>query len=105
MNRLRSLKINRDSSTKKRYFKAIKYPEIPKKIDDVYIITKDGDRLDNLAYQFYSNIDLWWIITLSNPGKIKRDSFFIKPGMQIRVPIDTDPILAEFERINENKSI
>ena len=105
MNRLRNIEIKRDSSSKKRYFKHIKYPEIPKKIDDVYVIAKDGDRLDNLAYQFYSDIDLWWIITLSNPDKIKRDSFFIKPGLQIRIPIDIDPILQEFERINQNKSI
>tara|TARA_R110000765_G_scaffold340762_1_gene430814 strand:- start:87 stop:404 length:318 start_codon:yes stop_codon:yes gene_type:complete len=104
MDRLRNIEIKIDNSKKRRYFKHIKYPDIPKKIEDIYIITKDGDRLDNLAFQFYNDIGLWWVITISNPDKIKRDSLYIKPGLQIRIPTDIDPILEDFEKINEHKS-
>ena len=35
-----------------------------------------------------------------NPNKLKRDSFFMPVGIQIRIPINIDSILYNFERIN-----
>jgi hypothetical protein len=99
MNRVRKQEI-KATTNKKRYFKYLKYPEIPVDISDVYIITKIGERLDSLAYQYYKNPDLWWIITKANPNKLKRDSFFMPIGIQIRIPINIDPIITSFEKIN-----
>ena len=87
----------------KRYFKYIKYPNIPLSINDIYAITVDGDRLDLIANQFYKNVDLWWIITTANPDIIRRDSFNLKSGLEIRIP---DPkrinsILRSFEQLNK----
>ena len=86
---------------KKRYYLNIKYPEIPLSFDDVYITTTSGDRLDNIAHQFYQDVDLWWIITTANPDVIRRDSFNLKPGIEIRIPQDIDIILEEFEELNK----
>ena len=61
MNRIRNQEI-KSTDNKKRYFKYLKYPEIPVDISDVYIITKIGERLDSLAYQYYNDPDLWWVI-------------------------------------------
>ena len=36
----------------KRYFKPAKYPEIPLSIDDLYVVTTSGDRLDLLQISF-----------------------------------------------------
>ena len=77
---------------KKRYYLNIKYPEIPLSFDDVYITTTSGDRLDNIAHQFYQDVDLWWIITTANPDVIRRDSFNLKPGIEIRIPQDIEII-------------
>jgi len=99
MNRIRNQEI-KSIEGKKRYFKYLKYPEIPVDISDVYIITKIGERLDHLAYQYYNDPDLWWVIVKSNPNKLKRDSFFMPTGIQIRIPIDIDSILYNFEKIN-----
>ena len=87
----------------KRYFKYIKYPNIPLSINDIYAVTVDGDRLDLIADQFYNDVDLWWIITTANPDIIRRDSFNLKSGLQIRIP---DPnrvnnILRSFEQLNK----
>ena len=87
----------------KRYFKYIKYPNIPLSINDIYAITVEGDRLDLIADQFYNDVDLWWIITTANPDIIRRDSLNLKPGLQIRIP---DPnrvsnILRSFEQLNK----
>ena len=86
---------------KKRYYLNIKYPEIPLSFDDVYITTTSGDRLDNITHQFYQDVDLWWIITTANPDVIRRDSFNLKPGIEIRIPQDIEIILEEFEELNK----
>ena len=91
----------RTNSDKKRYYRNIKYPEIPLTFEDLYVTTTAGDRLDNLAHQFYKKKDLWWIITTANPGVIRRDSFNINPGIEIRIPQNIENILEEFEKINK----
>jgi len=86
---------------RKRYYTTIKYPEIPFSVDDFYVITTIGDRLDNLANQFYEDVNLWWVITSANPDVIKRDSFMLEPGIEIRIPADLQTILENFDELNK----
>ena len=88
-------------SDNKRYYKNLKYPEIPLSVNDLYITTTSGDRLDLLADQFLNNVDLWWIITTANPDIIRRDSFNLRPGMEIRIPDNIQGIIEEFEALNK----
>ena len=99
MNRIRNQQIKK-SINQKRYYKYLKYPEIPISIEDVYIITKNGDRTDLMAFNYYGNSDLWWVLVKANPNKLKRDSFFIPVGIQIRIPSNIEGIIDKFE--NEN---
>ena len=85
----------------KRYYKPLRYPEIPLDVQDLYIITVSGDRLDLLANQFYDDARLWWIISSANPHIIRRDSYALQPGIELRVPTNQDAIIKEFERINK----
>ncbi len=101
MDRLTKIQIKKDLITKNRYFKNIEYPSIPVDISDIYIISRYGDRLDQMAFDFYQNSNLWWIISRANPEKIKRDSFFITPGKQIRIPQDINPILEKYKKLNK----
>ena len=100
-NRVNQIKILKEID-KPRYLKPIKYPEIPLSIDDIYVKTTSGDRLDLLANQFYGDVGLWWIISLANIEKIKRDSFALKPGIEIRIPVGIKRILKDFEKLNDN---
>ena len=97
--RLRTLPVR--ILNRKRTYRALKYPEIPLSIDDIYVITNDGDRLDLLANQFYQDVDMWWIIATANPGIVKRDTFNLKPGLEIRVPTDIQGIMQNFESLNK----
>jgi len=99
--KLRNIKIKRDQITKNRYYKNIEYPEIPLSENDVYIVSKSTDRLDLLSKDYYNDIRLWWVISKANPNKVKRDSFFINPGQQIRIPSDVEAIYNLFEKINK----
>ena len=97
--RLRTLPVR--TLNRKRTYRALKYPEIPLSINDIYVITNDGDRLDLLANQFYKDVDMWWIIATANPGVVKRDTFNLKPGLEIRIPTDTQSIMQNFESLNK----
>ena len=91
-------------NSSRRYYKPLKYPPIPLDIDDIYVITTVGDRLDLLANQFYGDVRLWWIISSANMNEIRRDSFALKPGIEIRIPYNIEDILSDFEEIKQSNN-
>ena len=99
--KLRRIRIKRDRVKNIRYYKNIEYPEIPISENDIYILSKSTDRLDLLAKDYYNDVRLWWVISKANPDKIKRDSLFINPGQQIRIPADVESIYNTFEELNQ----
>lgn len=102
-NRTPHIRILTDKS-KRRYYKPLKYPPIPLDIDDIYIITTVGDRLDLLANQFYGDVRLWWLIASANMDIVRRDSFALKTGLEIRIPVNVEDILTDFEEINNKQN-
>lgn len=58
---------------------------------DYYIFSREGDRLDTLAHQFYKDVSLWWII--ANANNIGKGSMDVQPGLQIRIPYPIDNIV------------
>ena len=79
-----------------RYYATILYPEIPPNINDIYLLSEVGDRLDILANTYYQDTSLWWVIAKANP----RDGLLLKPGIQIRIPGNIQSILSKFENLN-----
>jgi hypothetical protein len=90
------------STLGKRYKKNTITPDTPLSSDDVYIITVNGDRLDNLAYEFYNDTSYWWVIAVANPEKVRRDSLFVEGGIQLRIPSDPQSIQTSFDVLNTN---
>ena len=62
------------------------YKKIPESNNDVYVQTVDGDRLDQLAFQYYGDQHLWWYIARANNLKFNN----IKAGTVLRIPITTE---------------
>ncbi len=83
-----------------KYYKTTFYPEIPLNENDIYVITDFGDRLDLLAYQFYQDITLYWIISAANPNSVKFGSIFIPQGTQLRIPTNTNNIINSYNNLN-----
>jgi nucleoid-associated protein YgaU len=100
INRSRNINI-KSREDRKPYFTNIKYPDIPLSESDIYVITVIGDRLDSIAHQFYNDVRLWWIITAANPDVIRRDSYNLKPNLEIRIPTNLSPIIESFKEINK----
>lgn len=86
------------TDTGKRYYKRLRYPQIPLSSSDIYIITVVGDRLDQISYDYYDTTDDYWILVAANG--LKGDSLFITPGTQLRIPTDVTGIKQEFNQIN-----
>ena len=77
-------------------YKSKLYPKIPKSDSDIYIITQGGDRLDSIAYQFYENSSLWWVIASAN--NIHDAPFALREGTELRVPMNYVSILNNFNK-------
>jgi nucleoid-associated protein YgaU len=86
-------KISREFSTKTEENKSEKttkrlesyiIPQVEFSADDVYIYARQGDRLDNLAYRYYNDQSLWWVIAKAN--NIGKGTWFVNPGILLRIP-------------------
>ncbi len=77
-----------------------KYPLTPQSENDIYVITEWGDRFDSLAFQFYNDITLWWIIATANPNLVDFSSIFIPIGSQIRIPQNIGAIISSYNALN-----
>jgi hypothetical protein len=84
------------------YYRGKFYPNVPLSENDIYIITTIGDRLDALAYTYYKDPELWWIISVANNNATK-GSLFPQPGLQLRIPANVSAILNQVEKLNKSK--
>lgn len=93
--------ISTPENTNRRYVK-VKYPEIPRGPQDIYVYTTKGDRYDLLAQSYYGDPSLWWIIALCNLNNTVPDSIYPNIGGQIRIPASSRVagILSEYEILN-----
>ena len=98
-NRLENISI--EKKKQQRYYRSLKYPNIPLSVNDLYVVTTAGDRLDLLANQFYNDIRLWWIIAAANPNIIRRDSFALAPNIELRIPSNEQDIIDNYEDLNK----
>jgi len=88
-------------NTGERYYRNNIYPDIEPSQTDLYVITVLGDRLDLLAFNFYGDESLWWVISSANslPG----DSLYLEPGAQIRIPSNVPGVINEYKSANINR--
>ena len=83
----------------KRYYKRKTYPQIPFSDTDVYVVTTVGDRLDSIAYSYYNDAELWWVISIAN-NNLTNGSIFPHPGTQLRIPTNINYVLNLFDAEN-----
>lgn len=83
-----------------RLYRTVKYPEIPRGNNDIYVITTDGDRYDVLAFKYYKDKSLWWVISIAN-SQYTQNSISPPIGVQIRIPSNIDNIISSFNALNQ----
>ena len=82
-----------------RVFVPTLYPEIPLSDEDQFIFPKDGSRLDNLAFEYYNDASLWWVIAQANG--LGKGRTVLNPNFQVRIPGNITKIIANFNALNE----
>ncbi|MBC8303572.1 MAG: hypothetical protein H8E55_48410 [Pelagibacterales bacterium] len=96
------MSIDRYTATKKTTlgkFKTTRYPKFKKQSTDLYITSRDMDRLDLLANEFYNDPRYWWVIAEAN--NLGKGTFNITPGLQIRIPF---PITDLTHKLKESEN-
>ena len=77
--------IRKNQDTNKSYYNTTIYKEVPERNDDLYFISTEGDRCDNLANRFYNDSTLWWFIARVN----NLNTMNIPIGTSLRIPATT----------------
>ena len=90
------------TSQGKRFLKQKYYPNIPLSSTDEYVITTIGDRLDTLAYSYYRDSTLWWVISMAN-NNVTKGSLFPEPGTQLRIPTNLNSVLSLYNQYNTTR--
>jgi len=87
-----SMKLRPDG---KRVFKPTMYPKIPLRDSDIFIYPVFGDRLDSLAFKYYEDSSLWWIIAKAN--NLDAAHIGLELDKQLRIPMEINVILNQLE--------
>ena len=98
-NRYAYSRVIQSKNTKKQYLESTIYPKIKPTDNDFYIISQAGDRLDLLADKYYNDKTKWWIIATAN--NINDATFYVEPGIQLRIPSDISAIMGNLEKLNK----
>jgi hypothetical protein len=83
----------------KRVYITTSYPIIEPQDSDAIIISSDADYLDSLAYTYYNDPTLWWIIALAN--NLGKGRLSVPPGIQLRIPTNVNSIIVQLNTLNE----
>jgi nucleoid-associated protein YgaU len=82
----------------KRVYKSTIYPPIPSSQFDILVISNETDYLDTLAYKYYGDPTLYWII--ANANNIGKGRMSVDPGLTLRIPTNVNDIINKFNRLN-----
>jgi len=66
-------------------------------IDTIDHLWKSGERLDKLAYLYYKNESLWWVISWFNNIP---DESELEPGRPIFIPQNPEIVISLFQKTN-----
>ena len=70
------------------YLDVMKFRDIPAETDDILfeVTSTYENRPDLLAYDLYSDVNLWWVFAVRNKSTIKDPTFDLVAGVKIYLP-------------------
>lgn len=82
----------------KRVYKTVEYPIIVPSDTDIQVPSNETDYLDTLAYKYYGDPTLYWIIARAN--KIGKGRMSVDPGLILRIPTNVNDLINQFNQLN-----
>jgi phage tail protein X len=92
-NRHRETSVNVEG---KRQYKTTHFQAASPTNNDIWIIAKKYDRLDLLAYKYYGDRNLWWIIAVAN--ELVNGSVILPTGKRIRIPFNENGFMKAIDK-------
>jgi len=83
----------------KQVYSSVTYPIVTPQDSDITIITNDTTYIDSLAYKYYGDYSLYWIISLANSG-LGNGRLSVPAGLQLRIPMNVNSIITSFKNLN-----
>ena len=74
------------------------YPNIEAQENDNYILTGNTDRLDAIAFDFYGDATLWWVIAMAN--NLAGDSIYPPTAVYLRIPFNLPDVMNKYNSNN-----
>jgi len=87
------------TETGDRFFASQYLPSFEESDRDIFIVTKSSDRFDNLAFKYYGDQTLWWVIAQANA--LVNGHLIPGPGIYLRIPDPTNEIFQRMELVME----
>jgi len=82
----------------KRVYRTVIYPPVPQSGSDIFIVSNEADFLDTLAYKYYGDPTLYWII--ANVNNIGKGRMSVPAGLTLRIPVDVNSIINQYNNLN-----
>ena len=101
MSRYKETQVKIDKDTGNRVYGLTIYPRVPIQDGDLFVTPTEGDRLENLAYRYYEDTSLWWVIATAN--NIGKGTLVFPPGKQLRIPNDVEAAVTAFNEFNATR--
>ena len=79
-----------------------RYPKFPKRPTDLYIISRELDRLDQLSNEFYEDPRYWWILAEANP-QLGKGTLLVPSGIQLRIPFPITNVNIDLQNVEKNR--
>ena len=97
MRRYKFQPIRKDKDTEVQFLSRTKYPVIEEQDTDVKIIAKYGDNLTKLAFDYYGDVDLYWIIARRNKFT---NTIYPVICQELYIPTDISEAISELNKLN-----
>lgn len=89
----------RENNENESFYETQLLPDVPRRPEDIIIETEAGQRLDRLAFRYYDDAKLWWVIAAAN--NLGRGDWTVPPDTRLRIPQNLSEVSSEIERIND----
>lgn len=91
----------RETDSGKSFYETQLLPDVERRPSDVIITVETQDRLDRIAFRYYDDAKLWWVLAAAN--NLGRGDWIVPAGTRIRIPQNLSNISAETEQINDRR--
>lgn len=88
----------RENENSKSFYESQLLPDIDRRPEDVIITIDNPDRLDRIAFRFYDDAKLWWVIAAAN--NLGRGDWTVPAGTRLRIPQNLSEVISETREIN-----